>query len=561
MGEVTEPLGLRMNASRGAPYTLWTHDTPSLETRSNLYGSHPFYVDLRGGSGAAHGVLLLNSNGMDVTLGERSLTYRVIGGVLEFFVYLGPAPEQVVAQHTAMVGRPMLPPFWTLGLSNCRWGYTSVDELEQVVANYSAAAIPLETAWADIDYMDRYLDFTYDPKNFPEARMRAYVDALHSRGQRAVHIVDPGIANIPDYEPFAEGVRRDIFLRDRSNATFIGRVWPGTTAFPDFLSAEGRRYWRDMLRPFLQAVPLDGLWIDMNEAANFCDGACKDARAQEATHRRPNRGASAYPYYGPSFDPVNPPYQINNHASHAPLNNKAIDTDVMHPSGAMEYDAHNLYGFGEVRRRHGATLPPPRPAPHASARRTPGPPGRGDVRRAGEPDGQAPVRALALDLHRLRPVHRALDRRQRGACRRSLGAVVGGLGVRRCRCRRGGDPSAIAPSRKPRPALQATWNDLYYATLGVMNSNLQGIPMVGSDICGFQQVRARHRPRSPACHRLPAIAPPPRAVPSRPCGLTAPALACVAASRPRRACACTHALTDPRSLRRPPRPGPAGHHS
>lgn len=29
----------------------------------------------------------------------------------------------------------------------CRWGYDSVGELEEVVANYSAAQIPLEAAW------------------------------------------------------------------------------------------------------------------------------------------------------------------------------------------------------------------------------------------------------------------------------------------------------------------------------------------------------------------------------------------------------------------------------
>lgn len=42
-------------------------------------GSHPFYLDLRE-NGSAHGVFLKNSNGMDVVLGRKSLTYNVIGG-------------------------------------------------------------------------------------------------------------------------------------------------------------------------------------------------------------------------------------------------------------------------------------------------------------------------------------------------------------------------------------------------------------------------------------------------------------------------------------------------
>ena len=42
-------------------------------------GSHPFYLDLRE-NGSSHGVFLKNSNGMDVVLGKKSLTYKVIGG-------------------------------------------------------------------------------------------------------------------------------------------------------------------------------------------------------------------------------------------------------------------------------------------------------------------------------------------------------------------------------------------------------------------------------------------------------------------------------------------------
>jgi alpha-glucosidase (family GH31 glycosyl hydrolase) len=34
-----------------------------------------------------------------------------------------------------------------------RWGYKDVETLQQVVANYSSAGLPLETLWSDIEYM------------------------------------------------------------------------------------------------------------------------------------------------------------------------------------------------------------------------------------------------------------------------------------------------------------------------------------------------------------------------------------------------------------------------
>lgn len=83
---------------------------------------------------------------------------------------------------------------------------------------------------------------------------------------------------------------------------------------------------------FLQLLPVDGLWFDMNEISNFCNGACQSEEKQHGGRR------------GVGFDPNNPPYQINNMGGKAPLNSKTTDMDCQHSGGVLEYNAHNFFG-------------------------------------------------------------------------------------------------------------------------------------------------------------------------------------------------------------------------
>jgi alpha-glucosidase (family GH31 glycosyl hydrolase) len=90
---------------------------------TNHYGTHPFYLVMEqipnsngNPSGSMHGVLLLNSNAMDYSFNpDPSVTIRTIGGIIDLFMFLGPSPEQVIAQYTWLIGRPMMPPYWSLG--------------------------------------------------------------------------------------------------------------------------------------------------------------------------------------------------------------------------------------------------------------------------------------------------------------------------------------------------------------------------------------------------------------------------------------------------------------
>ncbi|XP_009581162.1 PREDICTED: lysosomal alpha-glucosidase, partial [Fulmarus glacialis] len=239
--------------------TLWARDVSPTES-FNLYGAHPFYLLMEEG-GDAHGVFLLNSNAMEVALQPApGLTWRTIGGVLDFYIFLGPDPNMVIQQYQQVIGFPAMPPLWALGFHLCRWGYGSSNETWQTVRAMRNYQIPQDAQWNDIDYMDGYRDFTVDPQNF--ASLPSLVEDLHKHRQRYVMILDPGISSTSphgSYWPFDEGLRRGLFLNTTQGQTLIGQVWPGFTAFADFSNPD--------THPWCPGR------IDMNEPSNFMDGS------------------------------------------------------------------------------------------------------------------------------------------------------------------------------------------------------------------------------------------------------------------------------------------------
>ncbi|XP_072852258.2 sucrase-isomaltase, intestinal isoform X2 [Pogona vitticeps] len=325
----------------------------------NMYGVHPFYMGLEN-DGNAHGVLLLNSNGMDVKFQPTpALTYRTLGGILDFYVVLGPTPEQVVQEYTALIGRPVMPPYWGLGFQLCRYGYENDTEISDLYDQMKAANIPYDVQYADIDYMERQLDFTLSSKF---ANLPTVVNRLKADGMRFVIILDPAISgNETNYPPFTRGVQDDVFIKWPNGSSIVwGKVWPylpgvvvdpsadwdekvekysAWAAFPDFFRNSTAEWWKREIQEYhtnpvtpAKSIKFDGLWIDMNEPANFVNGAITGCGDSEL-----NR----------------PPYLPAILGNDIGLSSKTLCMQSQQhlPDGSplRHYDVHNLYGWSQTK--------------------------------------------------------------------------------------------------------------------------------------------------------------------------------------------------------------------
>ena len=85
---------------------------------------------------------------------------------------------------------------------------------------------------------------------------------------------------------FDDGAAQNLFCKTQGSRTYIGSVWPGRTAFPDFVKKDTREWWGRLNAQHVQSG-LSGIWNDMNEPATAgCD--CLDMRFDRDGRNHPH---------------------------------------------------------------------------------------------------------------------------------------------------------------------------------------------------------------------------------------------------------------------------------
>nr|CAD7427819.1 unnamed protein product [Timema monikensis] len=316
LGEHRASFPLNMHWQR---FTMWNRDQAPSEY-TNLYGTHPFYLSMET-SNNAHGVLLFNSNGMDVILQPTpAITYRTVGGILDMYFLMGPTPADVVKQYTELIGRPFIPPYWGLGFHLCRYGYADLADTKAAMTRTQDAGIPIDTQWNDLDYMENQNDFTYDTDKF--------AGLPDFNGMHYIPLIDPGVSGSEasgTYPPYDRGVELGVFIKDSSGTPFLGKVWnPVSTVWPDFTHPDSITYWKEMLQSMYDLFEFDGAWIDMNEPANFLDGS--------------TTGCANSTLNSPPYTPA---------VAGGSLISRTVCMDADQYAG-KHYNLHNMYGFTEA---------------------------------------------------------------------------------------------------------------------------------------------------------------------------------------------------------------------
>jgi len=234
LGEKALPLDRRR-----ARVTMWNTDAFGYRLGTDpLYMSVPFLVVLR--EGLAYGVFFDNPYRSVFDLGHSSeewYSFEAEGGQLDFYVIYGPSVKGVVEGYTELTGRTPLPPLWALGHQQSRYSYYPQERVLEIAERYRKEGLPCDAIYLDIHYMDGY--------RLSRGTGGGFATQKHGReawgmGFRLVTIVDVGVKLDPLYPVFREGVIGDHFVKKPNGDLYVGRVWPGLCAFPDFTKPEVR---------------------------------------------------------------------------------------------------------------------------------------------------------------------------------------------------------------------------------------------------------------------------------------------------------------------------------
>ena len=263
LGEKTLPFN-----KFGGRCTMWNSDFPAYNVKFDpLYESIPFL--LKADTNGAYGLFFDNTFRSTFDIGtsdSEKLIYTCAGGAFELYIITGRNAAEVVQRFSELTGRMKMPPIWALGYQQSRWSYYPEQNVLQLARGFRDRNIPCDVIYLDINYMDGYKCFTWNPKDFPTPKNM--LDTLHDMGFKVVTIIDPGIKNEKGYPVYDSGVRQDVFVKKPDREYFVGQVWPGNCVFPDFLNEKTREWWGEQYKVLLDSG-VDGFWNDMNEPSVF----------------------------------------------------------------------------------------------------------------------------------------------------------------------------------------------------------------------------------------------------------------------------------------------------
>lgn len=190
------------------------------------------------------GVFVANNKaGIAWTDKNGQLTWQVPAGYADIYLIAAPTPYAMLDAYTRLTGRPPVPPAWTFGYLQSRWGYADAADVRDKWDKFRQLHLPVDAFIYDYDWFTD--DWQFNPKTFPDPT--ADLAEMHRRGLHFVGIRKPRV----------QGANLD-YARQRG--------WTLMGADLRFDLPDVQDWWAVHHRPLVEEG-VDGWWNDEAEHA------------------------------------------------------------------------------------------------------------------------------------------------------------------------------------------------------------------------------------------------------------------------------------------------------
>ncbi|AJR01203.1 Alpha-xylosidase [Enterobacteriaceae bacterium bta3-1] len=272
VGETVYGLGERFTAfvKNGQNVETWNRDGGT--STEQAYKNIPFYLTNRG-----YGVLVNHPECVSFEIGSEKVSkvqFSVEGEYLEYLIFDGPTPKQVLDRYTRLTGRPALPPAWSFGLWLTTSFTTNYDEktVNSFIDGMAERNLPLHVFHFDCFWMKafQWCDFEWDPETFPDPQ--GMLKRLKARGLKICVWINPYIGQKSPL--FKEGMEKGYLLKRPNGDVWQWDKWQPGQGIVDFTNPAACDWYASHLKrlihmgvdcfktDFGERIPTDVIWHD-----------------------------------------------------------------------------------------------------------------------------------------------------------------------------------------------------------------------------------------------------------------------------------------------------------
>jgi alpha-D-xyloside xylohydrolase len=255
MGERFGPL-----VKNGQTVTIWNEDGGTISDQA--YKNIPFYLSSRG-----YGLLVNTPGKVEFEVGTERVSqiqFSVQHEELDYYIFYGPSPKDVLDKYTQLSGRPALPPPWSFGLWLSTSFTTHYNEktVNEFVDGMASRGIPLKVFHFDCFWMKerQWCDFEWDKDAFPDPK--GMLTRLKNKGLKICVWINSYISQCSKI--FAEGREGGYFLKTREGNVYQRDQWQPGMAFVDFTNPKAVTWYQSKLRALLE-MGVDSFKTDFAE--------------------------------------------------------------------------------------------------------------------------------------------------------------------------------------------------------------------------------------------------------------------------------------------------------